>query len=264
MPDITGVKGEDIASFLADTPTGSSTSTPLGADKLVPQYLAWKLKQATTKDGKLIGFPIDIGPCATFYREDLFAKAGLPTDPARVSAELATWDDYFKAGVELHEGGPEDLPDQQHRLGVLDDDRPGHPAVHRRGQQVHRRPGPHPHRLDHRRQALHPRHRRQDRTTTPANAAISNGSLGTEIGAAWHALDIEQRGPGHQGQLAGGEPAGRAVQPRRLLPGDPRDSGNPEEAFKIITWLLSPENQARGFTDAALFPTAPAATSCPR
>jgi cellobiose transport system substrate-binding protein len=104
-PDITGIKGEDIASFLPNANRFIDLNS-VGADKLAPQYLSWKLKQATTQDGKLIGFPIDIGPCATYYREDLFAKAGLPTDPAKVSAELATWDDYFKAGVELHKAVP--------------------------------------------------------------------------------------------------------------------------------------------------------------
>ena len=58
--------------------------------------------------------------------------------------------------------------------------------------------------------------------------------------------------------------AGRAVQPRRLLPGAAHErAGNPEEAFKIISWILSPDNQARGFTDAALFPAAPAAYELP-
>jgi cellobiose transport system substrate-binding protein len=50
---------------------------------------------ATTPDGKsLIGLPTDTGGLAICYRQDLFAKAGLPTDPAKVSAMFTTWDDY--------------------------------------------------------------------------------------------------------------------------------------------------------------------------
>ena len=82
MPDITGIKGEDIASFLPNADRFLDLNT-LGADKIASQYLDWKLKQGQTQDGKLIGFPIDIGPTALFYREDLFAKAGLPSDPPR-------------------------------------------------------------------------------------------------------------------------------------------------------------------------------------
>ena len=62
-------------------------------------YLDWKVKQATTLDGKLIGLPIDVGPTALFYREDVFAKAGLPSDPAKVAEQLKTWDDFFAAGA---------------------------------------------------------------------------------------------------------------------------------------------------------------------
>ena len=42
----------------------------------------------------------------------------------------------------------------------------------------------------------------------------------------------------------------------------PKACRQPREAFEIISWILDPANQARGFTDAALFPSAPAATSC--
>src|SRR5690606_32909089 len=43
----------------------------------------------------------DTGPTALFYREDLFAEAGLPTDPEEVTKELATWDDYIAAAEKL-------------------------------------------------------------------------------------------------------------------------------------------------------------------
>ena len=35
------------------------------------QFPKWKLAEATTADGKLIGIPTDIGPSALFYREDV-------------------------------------------------------------------------------------------------------------------------------------------------------------------------------------------------
>jgi cellobiose transport system substrate-binding protein len=43
----------------------------------------------------------------------------------------------------------------------------------------------------------------------------------------------------------------------------PKQCRNPEEAFKIVSWILSPENDARGFADAAIFPAAPAAYAMP-
>ena len=89
VPDITGVKGEDIAAFYPQAKQFTDLNS-LGADKLKSQYLDWKWAQATAPDGTQIGIPIDIGPTALFYREDVFAKAGLPTDPAELAAAAST------------------------------------------------------------------------------------------------------------------------------------------------------------------------------
>jgi cellobiose transport system substrate-binding protein len=260
-PDITGIKGEDIASFLPNADRFLDLNS-LGMDKLAPQYLSWKLKQATTQDGKVIGFPIDIGPCALYYREDLFAKAGLPTDPAKVSSELSTWDDYFRAGVELHKAAPKTflVNNLQSVFSMII------------GQGTRRF-------IDENNKFIGDQDHIRTAWTTAVkpytlgidakindntwNAAIGNGTLGTELGAAWHALDISNAAPGTKGKW-------RVAS----LPGGPSNLGgsflalpatcrNPEEAFKIISWILDPENQARGFTDAALFPTAPAAYKLP-
>jgi cellobiose transport system substrate-binding protein len=66
------------------------------------RWLDWKVAQATTKDGVLIGYGTDIGPEGVCYRSDLFKAAGLPSDRAGVAKLLggadATWDGYFAAG----------------------------------------------------------------------------------------------------------------------------------------------------------------------
>ena len=62
------------------------------------RWLQWKTDAITSKDGKLIGYGTDIGPLAMCYRKDLFAQAGLPSDPEGVKALFATWDSYFAAG----------------------------------------------------------------------------------------------------------------------------------------------------------------------
>ena len=64
--------------------------------------MPWKVAQATTADGKLLGYGTDIGPEGICYRADLFEKAGLPTDREEVAALLggegATWEKYFEVG----------------------------------------------------------------------------------------------------------------------------------------------------------------------
>ena len=74
----------------------------LTSDSVEGRWQDWKVGQATTPDGKLVGYGTDIGPEAIAYRADLFAAAGLPTDRDEV-AELfggddATWDDFFAVG----------------------------------------------------------------------------------------------------------------------------------------------------------------------
>jgi cellobiose transport system substrate-binding protein len=101
IPDITGVKGEDMPFFLQEPDLFTDLNT-LDIDDIVGEFPDWKLAEATTPDGALLGLPIDIGPAGLFYREDVLADAGLPTDPAEVQAATATYEDYFAFGEELN------------------------------------------------------------------------------------------------------------------------------------------------------------------
>ncbi|MFH8655988.1 extracellular solute-binding protein [Streptomyces afghaniensis] len=260
VPDITGIKGEDIASFLPNADRFLDLND-LGFKKISSQYLDWKTKLAQTEDGKQIGFPIDIGPTALFYRADLFRKAGLPTDPDKVAAEAGTWDDYFALGSELKKAVPGtylinnmgsvfNIAVGQGTKRFIDEDN------HFIGDQDHIRSAwttairPYTLGID---------ARINDQTW---NAAIGK-NLGTELGAAWHALDIEQAAPGTKGKWrVCATPGGPANQGGSYL-ALPKQCRNPEEAFKIISWILSPANNARGFTDAAIFPASPASYAMP-
>ena len=261
VPDITGIKGEDIASFLPNANRFLDLND-LGFKKIADQYLGWKTKLAQTTDGKQVGFPIDIGPTALYYREDLFAKAGLPTDPDKVAAEISTWEQYFAIGAELKKASPKtflvnnissvfSMAVGQGTKFFIDDNN------HFIGDEDHIKAA-----WD---LAIRPYTLGVDAKINDQswNAAIGNGTLGTEIGAAWHALDIEQAAPHTKGKWrVAPMPGGPANQGGSYL-ALPKQCRNPEEAFKIISWILSPANDARGFTDAAIFPAAPAAYKMP-
>ncbi|WP_315098061.1 ABC transporter substrate-binding protein [uncultured Cellulomonas sp.] len=75
--------------------------------ELADRWLPWKVEQATTPDGILLGYGTDIGPQAIAFRGDLLAAAGLPSTREDVAAALggadATWDDYFAFGKQYTE-----------------------------------------------------------------------------------------------------------------------------------------------------------------
>lgn len=76
-----------------------------GAD--TSAFLDWKIKQATTADGKVIALGTDIGPMAICYNKDLFAKAKLPTNRDQV-AELwaGDWKKFVATGKNYQRNAP--------------------------------------------------------------------------------------------------------------------------------------------------------------
>lgn len=62
-------------------------------------FFKWKWEQGMAPDGKqLIGLGTDVGGLAICYRQDLFAKAGLPTDRDQVAALWPSWEKYIETG----------------------------------------------------------------------------------------------------------------------------------------------------------------------
>ncbi len=96
--DIEAVEVDWMAEFLQY----SDNFLDLNDPAVDGRWLDWKVAQATTPDGKLIGYGTDIGPEGICYRADLFEEAGLPTDREEVKellgGDAATWDKYFEVG----------------------------------------------------------------------------------------------------------------------------------------------------------------------
>ncbi|WP_328408897.1 extracellular solute-binding protein [Streptomyces violaceus] len=260
VPDITGIKGEDMASFLPNANRFLDLND-LGFKDISSQYLDWKTKLARTEDGKQLGFPIDIGPTALFYRMDLFDKAGLPTAPDKVAAQAGTWEDYFALGTELKKKVPGTY--LVNNIGSVFNMVVGQ-GTERFIDKDNRFIGDQDHIRTAWTTAVRPYTLGLDAKINDNtwNAAVGK-SLSTELGAAWHALDIEQAAPKTKGKWrVCAMPGGPANQGGSYL-ALPKQCRNPEEAFKIISWILSPANDARGFADAAIFPAAPAAYAMP-
>ena len=85
--------------WLAEMMQYSDKLTDLSGEDVDGRWVDWKTAAATDPDGRLVGYGTDIGPEAVCYRQDLFAEAGLPSDPAAVAELLdGDWDNYYSVG----------------------------------------------------------------------------------------------------------------------------------------------------------------------
>lgn len=258
VPDITGLKGEDMASYLPNAGQFVDLRT-LGAEKLKGEYLPWKWAEGCTPDGRMVGFPIDTGPVAHYYMPAVFDRAGLPTDPADVAREMNTWDAYLAAGERLKRKvrGAYLLIDAltvyQYMLAqstkrYVDKERHfigDHEHVRRAWDTA----------IEAYRRGLCSKYQSG---TPDSNAAIEKGLLPSQLGASWAAGDLKLTVPKTSGKWRVAAMPGGAANNGGSFLAITKYCREPEQAFEIITWLVNPANQARGFTDATLFPSTPA------
>ncbi|GAA3837830.1 ABC transporter substrate-binding protein [Streptomyces phyllanthi] len=257
IPDIAGLKGEDMASYLPNADQFVDLRT-LGAEKYKGQYLDWKWDQGIAEDGTMVGFPIDCGPIAHYYQPAVYEKAGLAHEPGDVSREMDTWDKFFAAGEQLKKRVRAYLLVDilavfensvwQGTKRYVDEDRQFI------GDQEHVRTA-----WD---RAVEAKKRGLLSSivngTPDFNAATERGLLPTQLGASWAAGDLKLGLPKTKGRWRVANcPGGPANNGGSFL-SITRACREPERAFEIITWLLNAGNQAQGFIDAGLFPSTPA------
>ncbi|MEU1516017.1 extracellular solute-binding protein [Streptomyces sp. NPDC005811] len=258
VPDVAGLKGEDMASYLPNADQFVDLRT-LGAEKYRSRYLAWKWDQGIADDGSMIGFPIDCGPVAHFYQYDVFRKAGLPYEPDDVAKELDTWEKFFAAGERLKRRIPGTylLTDvnsvfenavQQGSRRFVDKDR------HFIGDQEHVRAA----------WALAVEAKRRGIVSDLVNgtpdqlSAVQDGKLPSQLGASWATNDLKNGVPKTKGRWRVADMPVRPSNNGGSFLAITKACREPEQAFKIITWMLDAANQAQGYVDAGLFPSTPA------
>jgi cellobiose transport system substrate-binding protein len=236
----------------------------LGAGEVQKQYLDWKWGLGVTKDGKMIGFPMDTGPTGLYYRADLFDQAGLPSEPDEVTKSFAAWDDYLAAGTELQKAIPgvrmlDNIPNlyqqalfQATEFYVNADD------VYVGDQ-------------DHVRRAWDVAMKAKEldlaanvNAFTPDwSAAMNNGNVASFAGAVWLKQVLQESGDATAGKW-------RVAQ----TPGGPGNHGgsfisvtayanNDQLAFDLISFVQSPANQVKMYQSLALFPSAVEALTDP-
>lgn len=63
----------------------------------VDEWVAHTVANMKAEDGKYYAFPWNVGPCALYYRPEIFEEAGVDI------ASIKTWDDYIEAGKQIKE-----------------------------------------------------------------------------------------------------------------------------------------------------------------
>ncbi len=268
VPDMTMVN-DDIAGYFGDADRFVDLNT-LGAASLKRQYLDWKWQAGSTPDGKLLGFPLDTGPSAMYYRHDLFTQAGFPAEPDDVARAVSTWDDYFAFGQELMKALPgKYLISDAKRVFTYSMAQEPRKYLDRQGKFI----GDQAHVQQAWARAIKSVQLRLTAGFFDNGAASGNIDQHaawnadielTLINASWGTSEIKESAPKTAGAWricrspgGAGNQGGSFITITSACP-------QPDKAFEIISWLLNPDNQARNYVDAGLFPSAPAAFSDPR
>jgi ABC-type glycerol-3-phosphate transport system substrate-binding protein len=254
LPNITGIKGEDIAHFSSVAEYFVDLNT-LGAEDHKGEYADWKWEQATTQDGKQLGIPIDIGPTALFYRYDIFEQNGLPSSPEDLAAAIREWEQLFDLGKQLN-AADKDTYIIRNLSGVFD------LAWRQSGKAFISEDGAFIGGDSHIKQAWDLAIAAHDaginaalESNTPDLAsAVAAGKLPADFGASWHLADLIVDAPDTSGKWHVCEHPGDAANLGGSFLGIPAEVEDQEQAFEIILALLDAKNLAREYTHSGNFP----------
>jgi len=236
--------------------------TDLTDSSLDGRWVDWKVAQATTPDGKVIGYGTDIGPSAICYRADLFEAAGLDSDPAAVAEFLggadATWDDYFAAGEEFVANSDSAWYDSamsisQGMVNQLDnayEESDGTPKDLAANQPI----------IDIYNTVVEQSTTNElsaglEQWSGDWDAAFQNDGFATMICPAWMTGPIEERSGGVDGwNVADVFPGGGLNWGGSFLT-VPASGPNAEAAKELAAWLTDPAQQTTAFENAGTFPS---------
>lgn len=266
LPDIT-MLGDDIATYFSATDRFLDLNT-VGAAQDEPKYLPWKWQAGRAPSGFQLGFPIDIGPAALYYRHDVFAEAGLSSDPDEVAEAVSTWDGYFELAKRIKQKMPD-------RYLITDTKMVFTYSLAQEPQKY----------LDRQNRYLADQsqvRRAWDRAVKAFQLGLTAGYAGSAAGegvdrraawnngkevafvnASWITGNLKQSAPKTSGNWHVCRPPGGPGNQGGSFLAITRYCPDPQGAYEIVKWLLSPENQALMYQELGLFPSSPVAFADP-
>ena len=244
-----------------------------GANDIKSRWVDWKLKQATDKNGHIIGYGTDIGPEGLCYNSKLFAAAGLPTDREAVATlfggDNATWDQFFTVGEQYKKATGKAFYDQS---GFV-----WNAMVNQLPEGYYTKDGKLNIQNNTDMQALWSKLAAGAKAGLSANQtqwdwgkgkAFTDGTFATFVCPGWMLGVV-------QGQVkAGGGDASTGWDFANVFPGGaanwggsfltvPKQSKHPKEAAALAAWLTNAKSQVATFQAAGTFPSVTAAQADP-
>ncbi len=96
LPDVMALEVGYVGRFAQGGGLEDLARPAYGVGRFASQLVPYALRQATSRDGRVVAVPTDIGPGTLLVRTDVLAKAGVG------EAELTqSWDAYVAAGVKI-------------------------------------------------------------------------------------------------------------------------------------------------------------------
>ena len=244
-----------------------------GADDISKTFYDWKVAQATSADGRVVGLGTDAGPEAICYRKDLFAQAGLPSDRAEVGKLFTDWNSFIDTGKKYEASST-----KQANSHFLDSSASIFSAAVYQGGTAYddAKGNPIPEKSDGVKSAWGYASTAAQSGITAGlqqfsdawNSAFANGAFATLACPAWMTGYItSQAGDAGKGQwdiaTLPGEAQAASNWGGSWL-GVPTASKHQKAAIELVKWLTAPEQQITMFTDQGHFPSSSVAAADPK
>jgi multiple sugar transport system substrate-binding protein len=96
LPDVVGIEVSYLGRLLESGALEDLGKPPYNAQRHRDRIVPYTFAQASRRDGTLVAMPVDIGPGALLYRQDILAKAGVP------EAQLGgSWEAFVETGKQI-------------------------------------------------------------------------------------------------------------------------------------------------------------------
>jgi cellobiose transport system substrate-binding protein len=258
VPDLVLIQGDDLPKFV-EQPQNFHDLREYGAEEMQGDYLDWVMSQSVTEDGAIIGIPTDVGGMAVAYRTDLFAEAGLPTDPDEVSALWPTWEDFIDVGRQYTDATGEAFIDNA-PTSIF------YQAVNQVSEKYYSDDGEliyadNPEVKDAFDLTLDAINAdisaRQGSFTEGWSAGMKQGDYAAIAAPSWMLNSIRSNAPDTEGKWDIATIPGGSGNWGGSYLAIPANAANPEAAWNYIQELQSPEGQLEHYLDSGALPTTP-------